>query len=94
MHKFGVIFIENYIAGGGDQVARHLINVLPFKRLVVFINSGNDASILLAGVLPSHVVVKYYKLLTIAELSSWANCIEIPLLRILCRIISFLLRVL
>lgn len=88
----GVIFIENYIAGGGDQVARALIEHLPFKRLSVLVNRGNDTRILLAGTLPPHVRVERYGLVTVAELSRWANAVTNPLLRALARGASFALR--
>lgn len=90
--KTGVLFIENYIAGGGDQVARALIQHLPFKRLTVMVNTGNDTRILLAGTLPPHVQVERYGLLTIAGLGKWANAIGNPLLRALARSASFALR--
>ncbi|MDO8773256.1 MAG: glycosyltransferase [Burkholderiaceae bacterium] len=88
----GVIFIENYIAGGGDQIARALIDNLPFKRLSVLVNRGNDTRILLAGTLPPHVRVERYGLVTVAELSRWANAVTNPLLRALARGASFALR--
>lgn len=91
-NQAGIIFIENYIAGGGDQVAHALIQYLPFKRLTVMVNVGNDASILLSGTLPSHVRVERYGLLTVAELAGWANGIGNPLLRVLARGASFVLR--
>jgi glycosyltransferase involved in cell wall biosynthesis len=88
----GVIFIENYVAGGGDQIARTLIEHLPFKRLSVLVNRGNDTRILLAGSLPAHVQVERYGLVTVAELSRWANAVGNPLLRTLARGVSFALR--
>lgn len=90
--KVGVLFIENYVAGGGDQVARALIQHLPFKRLTVMVNARNDTRILLAGSLPSHVQIERYGLLTVAELSYWANTISHPLFRLLARCTSFVLR--
>ena len=91
-NKVGVIFIENYTAGGSDQVARSLIHCLPLKCLTVLVNRRNDTSILLAGKLPPHVQVEYYELLTVAELSHWANAVETPLLRVIARCASFALR--
>ena len=88
----GVIFIENYVAGGGDQVARTLIEHLPFKRLTVLVNRGDDTRILLAGTLPTHVKIEHYGLLTVAELSRWANALSSPLLRTMARGVSFALR--
>lgn len=88
----GIIFIENYIAGGGDQIARTLIDNLPFNRLRVLVNRGNDARILLAGSLPPHVQIERYGLVTVAELSRWANAFSNPMLRALARGISFALR--
>lgn len=90
--KVGVLFIENYVAGGGDQVARALIQHLPFKRLTVMVNARNDTRILLAGSLPSHVQIELYGLVTVAELSYWANSISHPLLRALAHCTSFVLR--
>lgn len=91
-NQTGVIFIENYVAGGGDQVAHALIQYLPFKRLTVMVNVENDTRILLAGTLPSHVRVERYGLLTVAALSRWANAIGNPVLRTLARCIGFALR--
>lgn len=88
----GVIFIENYIAGGGDQIARALIDNLPFKRLSVMVNRGNDTRILLAGTLPAHVQVQRYGLVTVAELSRWVNAVRNPLLRALAHGFSFVVR--
>jgi glycosyltransferase involved in cell wall biosynthesis len=65
----GVLFIENYIAGGADQVANTLIRTLPFSRLTVMINRAEDTRILLAGNLPSYVTVERYGLITIPELT-------------------------
>jgi len=90
--KTGVIFIENYIAGGGDKVARSLIEHLPFSRLTVLVNRGNDTRILFAGSLPKHVKVERYGLLTVAELSSWAGAVSNFFLRSIARGLSFLLR--
>lgn len=90
--KSGVLFLENYIAGGGDQVARTLIQHLPFRRLIVMVNVGNDMRVLLAGTLPSHVRIERYGLLTVAELSAWANARNNPLVRMLARGAGFALR--
>jgi len=69
----GVLFVENYTAGGSDQVARTLIEGLPFSRLTVMANRGNDMRILLAGELPPHVTVERYGLVTIPELLGFAR---------------------
>jgi glycosyltransferase involved in cell wall biosynthesis len=90
--KTGVLFIENYVAGGGDQVARALIQSLPLSRLTVMVNASNDMRILLAGKLPDHVEVDRYGLVTIAQLSSWANGIRNGLLRAVTRWVFFFWR--
>ena len=69
----GILFAENYIAGGADQVANTLIRMLPFSRLTVMVNRADDTRILLAGEIPSHVTVERYGLMTIPELASAAR---------------------
>ena len=92
LNQCGVLFIENYIAGGSDQFALSLINNLPFKRLVVLTNKGNDTRILLQGELPPNVEVEKFKLLTVVELGLWANSISIPILRVLSKLFAFAIR--
>ena len=70
----GILFVENYLAGGSDQIARILLQKLPFKKLTIMVNRANDNSILLAGQLPDHVVVQFYNLITIPEMLSLFKC--------------------
>ncbi|MBK6637148.1 MAG: glycosyltransferase family 4 protein [Rhodocyclaceae bacterium] len=68
-----VLFVENYIAGGADQVANILIKKLPFSRLTVMVNRADDTRILLAGEVPEYVAVQRYGLVTIPELAPSAD---------------------
>ncbi|MDD3324203.1 MAG: glycosyltransferase [Sulfurospirillaceae bacterium] len=67
------IFIENYVAGGSDKIARDLIDGLSYKKAYVFVNKSNDTSILLATILPSNVELIRYGVPTLAELGMMAN---------------------
>jgi glycosyltransferase involved in cell wall biosynthesis len=88
----GVLFIENYIPGGSDQVARALIERLPFSRLTVMVNRGNDMRILLAEPLPLHVSLEYYDLVTTPELVNAARRARTHASRAVLRISEWLLR--
>ncbi|MDC3408804.1 glycosyltransferase family 4 protein [Burkholderiales bacterium] len=88
----GILFIENYIAGGSDQVISTLIKKLSFARLTVVTNCGNDTRILLQGCVPPHVRVITYRLITVAELSQWGGTINSPIFRFLFRLVAFIIR--
>jgi len=88
----GVLFVENYLAGGSDQVARELAQRLPFTSLTIMINRGNDTSILLADDLPSHVVVKSYGLVSIPEMLSFVKSQRSKWFRIILWVMVHLLR--
>jgi glycosyltransferase involved in cell wall biosynthesis len=88
----GVLFIENYVAGGSDQVARLLLQKLPFSSLTVMVNQNNDMAILLSGALPPHVTVERYNLLTIPELLNFAKSKTVGPLRTFYWLIAHLLR--
>jgi glycosyltransferase involved in cell wall biosynthesis len=88
----GILFIENHVAGGSDQVAKILIHRLPFSRLTVYVNSGHDPSVLLSDPLPPHVKLKHYALPTTAWLGTIAGSSRIPLVGPVLRVFNVLLR--
>ena len=88
----GIIFIENYVAGGSDQLARLLLRKLPFSSLTVMVNQNNDMAILLSGTLPPHVTVERYGLLTIPELLNFAKVKTTGPFRKLYWVVAHLLR--
>jgi len=88
----GILFVENYIAGGADQVARTLLENLPFARLTVMVNCRNDSRILFSGTLPKHITVERYGLVTISELIAFARRCPNTLLRTLMLGVCFVIR--
>lgn len=88
----GILFVENYIAGGSDRIAHSLLSGLAFSRLTVMVNRGNDTRILLGRELPSHVVVDCYGLVTIPELVDSARGVASAPLRMLARLAEWLFR--
>jgi glycosyltransferase involved in cell wall biosynthesis len=71
--KSAILFIENYIAGGADKVARLLIDNLPFEKIHVFVNDSNDTSVLLQEPLPENMELTRYKLATTNDLAEFAG---------------------
>ena len=71
--KRAILFIENYVAGGADKVARLLIDHLSFQKVHVFVNASNDVSVLLKEPLPEHCELTTYKLATPYELGEFAR---------------------
>lgn len=67
--KSAIIFIENYVAGGSDKVARLLIDHLPFEKVYLFVNKSNDTSVLLDDSLPKNVQLIWYKLFSVTDLN-------------------------
>jgi glycosyltransferase involved in cell wall biosynthesis len=88
----GVIFVENYLAGGSDQIAKLLLHKLPFEKLVVMVNRSNDTSILLADRLPPHAAIKIYNIPTFPELLTYVRNIRYSWFRGLLWLICHLLR--
>ncbi len=70
------IFIENYVAGGSDKIARDLIEGLCYKRAYLFVNKSNDLSMLCAAKFPKNVDFIPYRIITLAELGSFANSFQ------------------
>lgn len=71
--KIIAIFIENYVAGGSDKIARDLIDGLCYKKAYLFVNKSNDVAMLCATKLPSNVELIPYRIITLAELGKFAN---------------------
>jgi glycosyltransferase involved in cell wall biosynthesis len=88
----GILFVENYIAGGSDRIAHSLLTGLAFSRLTVMVNRGNDTRILFGQNLPSHVVVDHYGLVTIPELVESARGVCSAPVRMLARMAEWLFR--
>jgi glycosyltransferase involved in cell wall biosynthesis len=88
----GVIFVENYIAGGSDRIARLLAERLGFSRLTLMVNVSNDDSILLADGLPPHVTVDYYGLATLPDLLAKARACRVRWMRVVLRLVVVALR--
>lgn len=64
----GVLFIESYTAGGADQIAKILLQELPFTHLTILINRNSNKKIILSKSLPKNVKVEYYNLITLPDL--------------------------
>lgn len=65
-----ILFIENYVPGGNDQIALDLINHLKYKKLYLFINKRHDLRLFNAHPLSSKVEIILYPLITLAEINS------------------------
>jgi len=89
----GLFFIENFIAGGADTMARILVNNMRFANIDIMVNKNHDTSILLGGELPTNVNVINYRLITIPELLSLSKYFNNKLLNIplwfLTRLLSY-----
>ncbi|WP_041960417.1 glycosyltransferase family 4 protein [Sulfurospirillum arsenophilum] len=72
-NKTVAIFIENYIAGGSDKIARDLIDDMDYESLYLFVNRTSDTSILLSSPLPKNTQLVHYNILTLVELGVFAN---------------------
>ena len=70
------IFIENYVAGGSDKIARDLIDNLEYEKCYLFVNSRNDFSMLLSKPLPKNCELIKYGIKTIPELGLFANSLK------------------
>ena len=55
LNRSAIIFVENYVAGGSDKVARILIEGLPIRKLIVMINRSNDTSIILNNIIQNNI---------------------------------------
>jgi similar to glycosyltransferase len=67
------IFIENYVAGGSDKVARDLVDNLEYKQCYLFVNSRNDFGMILLRPLPKNCQLIKYAIKTMPELGVFAN---------------------
>jgi glycosyltransferase involved in cell wall biosynthesis len=88
----GILFVENYIAGGADRVANILIKQLPFSQLILMVNPENDMRILLKGDLPRHLIIKKYGLVTIPTIFLKARQSSSLMIRSLAKGLGILLR--
>ncbi|RXJ69001.1 hypothetical protein CRV08_06100 [Halarcobacter ebronensis] len=67
------IFIENYLAGGCDKIARDFIDNLEYEKLYLFLNKDSNRKIILEKKLPVNVDLVEYKGISIHLLGSKAN---------------------
>ena len=88
----GILFVENYIAGGADRVANILIKQLPFSHLTLMVNPENDMRILLDDEMPLHLTIKTYGLVTIPVIFSKARGSSSLMIRYIAKGLSCLLR--
>lgn len=68
-----IFFIESYIAGGGDKVARILLDRMTATRIDLFVNRRADRRILFGSPLPTNVRVHEYGLVTPMDIGMFAN---------------------
>jgi len=74
MHlKTAAIFIESYVAGGSDKIAKLLANSIDCKKLYLFINKSANTEILLQKPLEDHIQVIFYSLPTLFDISVYVN---------------------
>lgn len=64
-----ILFIENYVPGGNDQIALDLINNLKYNTLHLFVNSRHDLRVICKFKLPHSVVFHSYNLINFAEIA-------------------------
>ena len=81
LNRSAIIFVENYVAGGSDKVARILIEGLPIRKLIVMINRSNDTSIILNNIIQNNIDIKYYGIVTYSELVIAAKSVGNKFLR-------------
>lgn len=71
--KHLLIFVENYVAGGADALARTYADYLKSDQTTILYNYDDDTSILLKEPLSPHITPIPYSIPTIARLGSFAN---------------------
>lgn len=94
MKKIIGIFIENYIAGGCDKIARDLIDGLDYKKLYIFVNKDSDLKILMNKELPLNVKLITYKIPSIVKMGSFANTLKSKsiILYVFFKVLNLILR--
>lgn len=70
------VFIENYVAGGSDKIARDLLDNLKCEDVYFFTNKRNDFNVILKNELPENVHLIKYSIFTLAEMGALANSIK------------------
>jgi glycosyltransferase involved in cell wall biosynthesis len=89
-----ILFIENYIPGGNDQIALDLINNLNYEKLYLFINKRHDLRVIKANPIPIKVQIVFYSLVTVSEINAFAKSYKnkSSLVYFLLGVIALLLR--
>lgn len=68
-----ILFIENYIPGGNDQIALDLINNLKYEKLYLFINKRHDQRIFNSQIYTNKIHKFLYPIITIAEINTFVK---------------------
>ncbi|MCL4430958.1 MAG: glycosyltransferase [Epsilonproteobacteria bacterium] len=68
-----ILFIENYVPGGNDQIALDLINNIHYEKLYLFVNKRHDLRIINSQLHSSKVQKTLYSIITVAEINSFAK---------------------
>lgn len=87
-----LIFVESYVTGGSDKIARLLLENLKSKKTFLVVNKDIPKEILIDNLPKENIEVIYYSLISPAKLGLYAQSIKSKPLRILCRIFNLLIR--
>lgn len=71
--KHLLIFVENYVAGGADKMARIYADNLGAEKVSILYNCNDDTSVLFQEPLSPHIAPLPYSFPTIANLGAYAN---------------------
>lgn len=71
--KHLLIFVENYVAGGTDKMARIYAENLDAEKITILYNNNDDTSILLQSPIPTNIIPTPYSIPTLANLGTFAT---------------------
>lgn len=91
--KHLLIFVENYVAGGADKMARIYADSLGAEKMTILYNHDDDPSVLLQAPLSPHISPIPYSIPTIARLGAFANHYrKIPPLFVFLKLFNLIIR--
>jgi len=74
--KNTLVFIESYIPGGSDKVARLLVDSIESEKIYLCINRSADTEILLQKIVNDNVKVIFYSLPTLFDISTYIDTMK------------------
>jgi|GEM_PF-2857549 len=92
-NKVVLIFIESYVAGGSDKIARLLAENLPYKKIYLLVNKRFPVEILSDNLNRENIEIIQYSFVSPAELGTYAlKFKKYKLLYMFLRIVNLFVR--